>query len=127
MMMKLSEYFENTKGVGVLGTADADGKVDVAIYARPHVIDEQTVAFIMADRLTHQNVQSNPHAAYLFKEEGKGYKGTRLFLTKTKEETDKARIDSFRRRKYDESKDKDEYLVYFRIDKVLPLIGPGDE
>lgn len=125
--MNLGEYFENTKGVGVLGTADADGRVDVAIYARPHVIDEETVAFIMADRLTHLNVQSNPHAAYLFKEEGKGYKGTRLFLTKVKEETDKTLIDSFRRRKYDELKDKDEYLVYFRIDKVLPLIGPGEE
>ena len=125
--MNLSEYFENAKGVGVLGSADDDGRVDVAIYGRPHVIDEQTVAFIMADRLTHQNVQSNPHAAYLFKEEGKGYKGKRLFLTKTKEETDKALIDSVRRRQYDESKDKSEYLVYFRVDKVLPLIGPGEE
>lgn len=125
--MSLSEYFESTKGVGVLGSADADGRVDVAIYARPHVIDEQTVAFIMADRLTHQNVQSNPHAAYLFKEEGKGYKGKRLFLTKIKEETDKALIDSLRRRQYDELKDKKEYLVYFRIDQVLPLLGPGEE
>jgi hypothetical protein len=127
MTMNLSEYFENAKGVGVLGSADADGRVDVAIYGRPHVIDEQTVAFIMADRLTHQNVQSNPHAAYLFKEEGKGYKGTRLFLTKIKEETDKALIDSLRRRQYDALKDKNEYLVYFRVDKVLPLVGPGEE
>ena len=125
--MNLSEYFENAKGVGVLGSADADGRVDVAIYARPHVIDEQTVAFIMADRLTHQNVQSNPHAAYLFKEEGKGYKGKRFFLTKIKEETDKALIDSLRRKKYDEAKDKQDYLVYFRIDQVLPLLGPGEE
>ena len=66
-------------------------------------------------------------AAYLFKEEGKGYKGRRLFLTKIKEETDKALIDSLRRRRYDELKDRNEYLVYFHIDKVLPLIGPGDE
>lgn len=127
MTMNISEYFEKTKGIGVLGTADSDGQVDVAIFAKPHVMDEQTVAFIMADRLTHQNVQSNPHAAYLFREEGKGYKGKRLFLTKIKEETDKALIDSLRRRQYDELKDKKEYLVYFRIDQVLPLIGPGEE
>lgn len=125
--MSLSEYFDKTKGIGVLGTADAEGRVDVAIYARPHVIDEQTIAFIMADRLTHRNVQSNPHAAYLFKEEGSGYAGKRLFLTKIKEETDKALIDSLRRRQYDDMKGKQVYLVYFRIEKVLPLIGPGEE
>jgi len=28
----------------------------------------------------------NPHAAYLFVEEGHGYKGKRLYLTKIKEE-----------------------------------------
>lgn len=30
--MKLSEYFENAKGVGVLATADAGGKVNTAVY-----------------------------------------------------------------------------------------------
>jgi hypothetical protein len=36
----------------------------------------------MADRLTHQNLQSNDRAAYLFMEEGQGYKDKRLFLKK---------------------------------------------
>ena len=44
--MSLRDYFENTQGFGVLATADADGAVDVAVYARPHVIDDHTVAFI---------------------------------------------------------------------------------
>jgi hypothetical protein len=43
--MSLNEYFENTKGTGVLATADENGNVDVAIYARPHCQDEKTVAF----------------------------------------------------------------------------------
>ncbi len=86
--MDLNEYFENVKGLGVLATADAEGRTDVAVYAKPHIIDEETVAFIMTDRLTHHNLQSNNHAAYLFKEEGPGYKGTRLFLTKMREEQD---------------------------------------
>ena len=64
--MKRSEYFEKTKGTGILATADGTGQVDAAVYARPHFLDEQTVAFIMADRLSHKNLQSNPHAAYLF-------------------------------------------------------------
>jgi hypothetical protein len=125
--MKISEYFEKKKGRGVIATADPEGKVGVAVYARPHFIDEKTVAFIMADRLMHKNVQSNPHAAYLFLESGDRYVGKRLYLTKIKEEKDSNLIDKIRRREscpvYDNYRDKTRYLVYFRVDKVLPLIG----
>lgn len=124
--MKLSEYFEQTKGRGVLATADSRGKVDAAIYSRPYFMGEDTVAFIMGDRLTHKNLDSNPHAAYLFMESGEKFVGKRLFLTKIKEETDSELIDSLRRRRYEEYKSKKSYLVYFHIDKVLPLIGDGE-
>ena len=73
--MELKDYFENTKGVGVIATADKDGKVNAAVYARPHFLEDGTLAFIMRDRLTHSNIQSNPHAAYLFIENGPGYNG----------------------------------------------------
>jgi hypothetical protein len=122
--MKLSEYFKTVKGRGVLATADANGKVDVAVYATPHMIDEETIAFIMADRLTHHNLQSNPHAAYLFSEEESKSKGKRLYLTKIREEKDSSLLDSMRRKEYPDLKGN-EFLVYFRIDKVLPLIGEG--
>ena len=125
--MKLNEYFEKKKGRGVIATADPEGRVGVAVYARPHFIDEKTVVFIMADRLMHKNVQSNPHAAYLFLESGDRYVGKRLYLTKIKEEKDSNLIDKIRRREscpvYDNYRDKTRYLVYFRVDKVLPLIG----
>ncbi|MRR38874.1 pyridoxamine 5'-phosphate oxidase family protein, partial [bacterium] len=73
--MDLRDYFENAKGKGVMSTADASGVLTAAVYARPHVMDDGTVAFIMADRLTHKNLESNPHAVYLFLEEGDKYKG----------------------------------------------------
>lgn len=126
--MTLQEYFEHTKGVGVLATADREGQVNAAIYARPHVMDEETVAFIMPERLTHHNLQSNPHAAYLFRENAPGYKGKRLHLTKIREEEDSELLYTLRRRVYDpelEEKEGQKYLVFFKIDKVLPLIGPG--
>jgi len=125
--MNLHDYFEKTQGIGVLATADSQGKVDAAIYARPHVTDETTVAFIMREHLTHQNLQSNPHAAYLFVEEGTGYVGKRLHLTKLREETDPALIDSLRRRtpKVCRENASKEHLVYFRIDKIRPLVGNG--
>ena len=83
--MTLREYFDRYTGYGVLATADSDGKVDAAIYARPYVADDTKVAFIMADRLTRKNLLSNPHAAYLYKEPGEEFAGRRLFLTVDKE------------------------------------------
>jgi hypothetical protein len=124
--MTLREYFENTKGRCVLATADSKGVVDAAIYSRPHVIDEENVAFIMLDRLSHANLQSNPRAAFLFMEAGEKYEGKRLFLTKIREEEDQEVIEKFRRKKsYDLPEDdkKKRFLVYFHVDKVLPLIG----
>jgi hypothetical protein len=124
--MKLSEYFENKKGVGVLSTADAAGKVDAAIYARPHFVGEDTIAFIASDRITHANLQTNPFAVYLFKEKD-SYEGKRLYLTKIREEKDSPLIDEIRRRKHSDEEDNDKtaskFLVYFKIDKVRPLIG----
>ena len=124
--MKIKEYFKTAKGRGVLATSDSTGKVDVAIYAVPHVLDEGTIAFLMPDKLTHVNLQSNPHAAYLFTEEEDRYKGVRLFLTKVKEEKDSQKIEEIRRKDYPKLKGQ-EYLVTFRVDKVLPLIGAGAE
>ena len=116
--MKISEYFKSAKGTGILATADKDGKVDVAIYAAPHIIDDQTIAVIMIERLTHHNLQSNPHAAYMFIESDEKYKGLRLFLTKIREEKGGETMEAIRRRQYPDLKDK-EYLVYFKVDKVL--------
>jgi len=130
--MELREYFQNTNGFGVLATADADGKVNVAVYSRPHFLreDDGEVAFIMNDRLSHDNVDSNPHAAYLFIEETGSYVGKRLFLTRTREETDQEKIQSVRRRNLPPESDGDDtqkrFLVYFRIDGIRPLIGTGE-
>ena len=123
--MKLNEYFDHKKGLGILSTADVDGKVDAAIYARPHFIEDGTLAFIMRDRLSHHNLQSNPHATYLFKEDGSGYHGKRLFLTRVREEKNTERLESLRRRKTVYGNGEDRFLVFFKLDKELPLVGDG--
>jgi hypothetical protein len=127
--MKLSEYFDKADGFGVLATADQGGKVDAAIYGRPHFMDEKTVAFIAADKLTHANLQVNPHAVYIFKEAGH-YEGRRLYITKLREEKDSPLIDEIRRKKYPEVEGKyksgSKFLIYFHLDNVLPLIGGGE-
>lgn len=126
--MKLSEYFDQADGFGVLATADQQGKVDAAIYGRPHFVDEETIAFIAADKLTHANLQVNPHAVYIFKEAGH-YEGRRLYITKLSEEKDSPLIDELRRKKHPategQHKSGARFLIYFHLDKVLPLIGDG--
>lgn len=125
--MDLSEYFEKAQGHGILATSDASGKVDAAMYARPHFTDEETLTFIMAERLTHQNLQSNPYAAYLFIEARQGYSGKRLYLKKTREETNEDLVKQICR-KCDYSmygKNLTQHVVFFSVEKVLPLVGSG--
>src|SRR6056297_1354013 len=125
--MALKEYFENTRGTGVLGTADAGGQVDLALYSRPHFLedDEHMISFIMNDRLSYANIKANGNAAYLFIEDGPGYNGKRLYLTMIGEEKNSEQIESIRRRKkHGESESSgDKYLVTFRVDKARPLVG----
>ncbi len=124
--MSLSGYFEKVQGFGVLATADSDGMVDLALYAKPCVIDENTVAFVMQERLTHQNLKSNPHAAYMFVEKGVGYSGKRLYLTKIREETNTSVVEMLRKKQPEicpASDDSNKYLVHFHVDDVWPLVG----
>ncbi|MBU4178188.1 MAG: pyridoxamine 5'-phosphate oxidase family protein [Desulfurivibrionaceae bacterium] len=124
--MDMKEYLESTAGRGVLATAASDGRVDAAIYSVPHVLEDGAVAFIMRDRLSHRNIQENPHASFLFMEDGPGSRGVRLFLKKIKEETDPATIKSLMRRHLTPEEDQARgptFLVSFAVEKVLPLVG----
>lgn len=125
----LKDYFAAASGTGVLSTADADGRVDSAVYSRPHVYDDGSVAFLMRDRLTHHNLQSNPLAAYLFIEDGAGYRGVRLFLKKTAEDNNPDLIAALTRRHLTPEEDRakgPKFLVRFSVEKILPLIGDGE-
>jgi hypothetical protein len=97
-MTDLASYFENVRGTGVLATADREGRVNVALYARPHVMEDGTLAFVMNERLTRQNLKQNPHAAYLFLQEGAKREGVRLSLTRVRESADEELIAKYRRR-----------------------------
>ena len=123
--MNLADYFQSASGIGVLATSDSDGNVDMAIYARPYIIDESTIAFSMSERLSYANIQSNPKAAYMFIERGEGYVGKRLYLTRLGEEKDAQRISDIKKQhpKVSEHGVLDKHLVYFTIDRMRPLVG----
>lgn len=125
--MDIKEYFRNTKGFGILSTSDDKGKVDAAAYASPYVIDDKHVAFIMGDRLSHANIRKNPYAVYLFRQDGTGYEGKRLYLKKEKESDDRKIIESTCKLAWPgpycgEKYLKGSFIVYFKVESVLPLI-----
>ena len=124
--MSLKDYFKKVKGLGVLSTADKWGRVDSAIYAKPQVLDDGKVVFLMADRLSYSNLEDNPYAAYLFKEDGAGYTGKRLFLKKDREAKDEKEIGRILRKggaaPETEGKKKN-FLVIFKVEKELPLVS----
>jgi len=127
--MELKQYFTTQNGTGILSTADSQGRVDTAIYARPHVMDDGTLAMIMRERLSHKNLRENPFAAYLFIEQSPGYRGVRLFLKKIREDDSPELIQNMTRRCLSAEEDLTKgakFIVYFEVEKALKLIG-GEE
>ncbi len=125
--MSWKEYFEAGRGAGFLATADRAGVVNIAVYSRPRVLTDGTLAFGMADRLTHANLQENPFAAYAFQE--KGFQGVRLYLEKVREEDHGPVLEEVRSRADaivgPGTGDCVTHLVCFRVAKVLNLVGDG--
>lgn len=124
--MKLATYFETKTGTGILATCDPGHEVDMAIYAKPHVIDDNTVVFVMKQRISHQNLRKNLQAAYMFIEEGPGYQGLRMHLTMLREEINQSLVDVLRQKQpamYPIEDNSDKYLVHFSVDRVRPLVG----
>lgn len=127
--MELKEYFDTRGGTGIFATTDPEGRVDMAVYAKPLVIDEATVAFVMRQRLSHQNLKQTMHAAYLFLESGPGYQGRRLYLTKIREEINATLAEAMRKQQpaiYPAGDDSNKFVVFFHVDRVRPLVGDFD-
>ena len=123
--MKLAYRFE-PGGQGVMATAGADGTVNTALYAIPHVTGEDMLAWGMTERLTYRNVRENPSASFLYISPGNRYEGIRLTL-KLKEIRDSGRLLDTIRGKTRESSgegaaDALKYVAFFEVVEERPLV-----
>ena len=59
MSTKLMEYFNKMPRLGSLSTAGKDGKIDVAIFGSPKMIDEKRVVMGTRKNRTFANLQEN--------------------------------------------------------------------
>jgi len=122
--MKLAELFPEG-GRGVIGTADAQGQVDLAVFAVPHIIDEETLAWGIGEGRTFNNLKENGKASFLYLAPTRGYSGWRLTLT-LKETGEGALLEEIRQGAAKHSWVMDvsaiKHVVYFKVEEVRPLV-----
>ena len=90
MSAKLMEYFNKMPRLGTLSTSDKDGKVNVAYFGSPRMVDEKTVFMGLGKNRTFANLQENANAVFMIMEPGGSlpeWKGVRVYLKMTECET----------------------------------------
>ena len=123
--MKLAELFPSG-GKGVIATASAAGVVNTAIYARPHIINDETLAWGMTDGRSYANLRENPRASYLYMAPVSGFSGWRLNLELTRIEDGGEMLEKIRMSTKEivgaEAAAMVRHVGYFRVTEVRPLI-----
>lgn len=112
-------------GHGVIGTASKSGVVNMAVYAVPHVLGDETVAWGMTDGRTWDNVRENPNASYTYFAPGGGYRGARLTLSLLKTEDSGEMLAKIRERTGASSPanpDVVKHVAYFKVVETRPLV-----
>ena len=112
-------------GRGVIGTASKAGVVNMAVYAVPHVVDDETVAWGMTDGRTWNNVRDNPNASYTYFAPGEGFLGARLTLSLTRTEDSGEMLAKCRERTAMVSSGNPEalkHVAYFKVVETRPLV-----
>ena len=80
---KLMDYFNKQPRLGCLSTSGKDGKVDVACFGSPRMVDHKTVVMSVRKNRTFLNLQQNPNAVFMIMEPGEKsteWKGVRVYL-----------------------------------------------
>jgi hypothetical protein len=127
--MNLKTYFGDHEGIGILATCDPNTSVNMALYVKPLVINQTTIALVMRQRLSHQNLRNFPRATYMFIEKGKtdqAFNGIRLYLNLQREEINQSVIKEIHKKEpwiYPEGDDSEKFLVFFSVTHIRPLVG----
>ncbi|GFO70084.1 hypothetical protein GMLC_36630 [Geomonas limicola] len=123
--MKLAELFPEG-GRGIIATANTQGVINQAVFAVPHVINEETLAWGFSEGRSLLNLRENPHASYLYLAPTRGYSGWRLSLTMKKEEQEGEVLESIRAGARNAAGPQAgaalRAVVYFTVDEVRPLM-----
>lgn len=134
MPSRLMDYFNKQPRIGILSTANRDGKVNAAVFGSPRMVDEKTIVVALGENRTFEYLQENPNAVFLIVERGEGetlegWKGLRVYLRMKECATSGDLLESYKREAArvlgEEAVATIHAVVYFEIDEVRPLIDVG--
>ena len=133
MSAQLMEYFNaNQPKLGTLSTASKSGKVDVAHFGTPRMIDEKTIVMGIGQNRTFANLQENPNAVFMIMDPGETppeWHGVRIYLTMTACQTSGERLESIRHKiaqvAGEESAKMIHAAVIFEIQEIRPVADFG--
>jgi hypothetical protein len=132
MSTQLMEYFNKQPRLGCLSTAGKDGKVNVAYFGSPRMIDEKTIVMGLGKNRTFNYLQENPYGVFMIMEPGKTpteWKGVRLYVNMVECHTEGPKLDAFRDQVARVAGDSAAKRIYasvaFEIYEIKPLADFG--
>ena len=117
-------YFDQKNGRGFLATADSSGSVNIAVYSRPHVLEDGRWAFIVANHRSLKFLKENPKAAFAF--ESEYLQGFRFYLDMSdllEEGQLYEKVISESRKPKELGDDSDSVVAVFTLIETRPLVG----
>jgi len=136
MSKKLMEYFNKQPRLGCMSTSGKDGKVNVACFGSPRMVDEKTVVMALRKNRTFDNLRENPNAVFMIMEPGKTsseWKGVRIYLKMKEYETSGEKLEKVRAQTAKARGEEAAKAIYatatFEIGEVRPIddLGQGWE
>jgi hypothetical protein len=132
MSKKLIEYFNKQPRLGCMSTSGKDGKVDVACFGSPRMVNEKTVTMALRKNRTFDNLRENPNAVFMIMEPGKTsseWKGVRVYLKMKGYETSGEEIERARAQAAKAVGEEAAKAIYaavtFEIREVRPIVDLG--
>jgi hypothetical protein len=132
MSKELMEYVNKQPRLGILSTADKNGKVDSGYFGSPRMIDEKTIFMGLGKNRTFANLQENPRACFLIMEPGKKlpeWKGVRVYLKMIDCQTSGEKLDTIKGRIAETGGENAAKMIHaaitFEIEEIRPLADFG--
>jgi len=128
----LIEYFNKRPRIGTLGTANKEGRPNIAHLGSPQMVDEKTVVMGLGQNRTLANLRENPYAVFTILEPAKTvteWKGVRVYLKMTDLQTAGEKLenikDAIAKRSGEGAAKFVRAVATFEITEIRPIVDFG--
>lgn len=128
----LMRYFNQVPRIGVLATANREGKVNAAHFGSPVITDPETVVMGLGENRTLRYLQENPHAVFIIVQPGETlprWRGLRVYLEMKECSRSGRLLEQLRSRITEvvgeEAAKQIVAAVTFRVTEIRPLVDFG--